>query len=101
MLVCSSVVLIGSGYEAAAAFGAPGVPVTLQAGAAAVDVTPVEFPVIVNGMVEERTASAAHDRLMARALVLDDGTVRLAIVIVDSLMLPRDLLDEVKQKLRC
>lgn len=98
MLVCSSVVLIGSGYEAAAAFGAPGVPVKLQAGAAAVDVTPVEFPVIVNGMVEERTASAAHDRLMARALVLDDGSVRLAIVIVDSLMLPRDLLDEVKQE---
>ena len=70
----------------------------LRAGAAQVDVTPIAFPVIVNGMVEERTAERAADVLMSRALVLDDGAVRLAIVVVDSLMLPRELIDDVKQQ---
>lgn len=69
-----------------------------RAGAAQVDITPTEFPVIVNGMVEERTAERAADALMSRALVLDDGSVQLAIVVVDSLMLPRELLDDVKQQ---
>lgn len=68
-----------------------------RAGAAAVDITPVEFPVIVNGYFVQRTADRAHDRLMARALVLDDGRLRLALVVVDSLMIPRSLLDEAKR----
>src|SRR4051794_37854998 len=67
-----------------------------RAGAAAVDMTPTTFPVRVNGMFEERTATKAHDPLHARALVLDDGTTRVAIVIVDSCMLPRELLDKAK-----
>jgi len=44
----------------------------LRAGAAAVDITPARFPVIVNGYFQERLADQAHDRLMSRALVLDD-----------------------------
>ncbi len=68
-----------------------------RAGAAAIDITPTKFPVIVNGMFDERTADSAQDRLMARALVLDDGTTRLAIVVVDSLMIPAELLDQAKQ----
>ena len=68
-----------------------------RAGAAAVDITPTEFPVISNGMFEQRTASGIVDRLMSRALVLDDGQSRLAIVVVDSLMINRELLDEVKE----
>jgi hypothetical protein len=67
-----------------------------RAGAAAVDITPPTFPVIVNGMFEERTATKAVDPLHARALVLDDGTTRVAIVIVDSCMMPRELLDKAK-----
>jgi hypothetical protein len=67
-----------------------------RAGAAAVDITPTTFPVIVNGMFEERTATKAVDPLHARALVLDDGTTRLALVIVDSCMMPRELLDKAK-----
>jgi len=39
---------------------------TFRAGAAAVDITPTKFPVIVNGMFDERTATRAHDRLMSR-----------------------------------
>ena len=68
----------------------------LRAGAAAVDVTPPEFPVIVNGSFLSRTASKAHDPLFARALVLDDGRTKLAIAVVDSCMMPRALLDRAK-----
>ena len=41
-------------------------PHIFQAGAAMVDITPIVFPVLVNGMVEERTATTAHDVLMSR-----------------------------------
>jgi len=68
-----------------------------QAGVFAVDVTPTEFPVIVNGYFQEQSADRDLDRLMSRALILDDGKIRLAIVVVDSLMLPRSLLDQAKQ----
>ena len=68
----------------------------LRAGASAVDITPTEFPVIVNGMFEERKADKALDPLFAKCIVLDDGTTRLAIVVADSCMMPRDLLDEAK-----
>lgn len=70
----------------------------LQAGAAAVDVNPTQYPVRVNGMVEERTAEGAADTLLSRALVLDDGQVKLAIVVVDNLMMPRSLLDDAKER---
>lgn len=71
-----------------------------RAGAYAIDVTPERFPVVVNGMFTERTAAAAHDRLHARCLALDDGTTRVVLAIVDSLMMPRELLDEVKEAVR-
>ncbi len=73
-------------------------PAGIRAGAAMVDITPTVFPVIVNGMVEERTATMAHDALMARAVVLDDGKEHIAIVVVDSLMLTRAMLDDVKEQ---
>ncbi len=69
---------------------------SVLAGAAAVDVTPEKFPVIVNGMFLSRTADKAFDPVFARALVLDDRTTRLAIVVVDSCMMPRELLDRAK-----
>ena len=60
------------------------------------DVTPTHYPVIVSGMFEERTADRDVDPLFARAFVLDDGATRIAIVVVDSCMLPRELLDAAK-----
>jgi hypothetical protein len=48
-------------------------------------------------MFEERSADRASDALHARAIVLDDGKTQLAIVVVDSLMLPRELLDAAKE----
>lgn len=67
-----------------------------RAGAAAVDVTPERFPVVVNCGFAEASGAAARDRLHARALVLDDGSTRLAVVVVDSCMMPREFLDRVK-----
>ncbi|MEO8428838.1 MAG: LamG-like jellyroll fold domain-containing protein [Verrucomicrobiota bacterium] len=67
-----------------------------RAGAGVSDITPTNFPVIVNAMFTERNANRAHDPLRARCLVLDDGTTRLAIAVVDTCMMPRDLLDQAK-----
>ena len=71
-------------------------PPELRAGAYAMDVTPETFPISVNGGFADRKATSAHDPLHARCLVLDDGTTKLAIVIVDSCMIPRELMDEAK-----
>lgn len=68
----------------------------LRGGAAIVDVTPVQFPVNVNGGMTSRTATEITTPVQARALVLDSGEERVAIVVVDSCMMPRDFLDDVK-----
>ncbi|MEK6235117.1 MAG: hypothetical protein N2C14_10415, partial [Planctomycetales bacterium] len=68
-----------------------------RAGAFAVNVSPTAFPVNVNGGMRERTATKIVDPLHARCLVLDDGTTKIAIAVVDSCMIPRDLLDQAKQ----
>jgi hypothetical protein len=67
-----------------------------RAGAFAIDITPQELPVLVNGGVRERIANQVHDPLHARCLVLDDDTVQLAIAVVDSCLIPRSLADEAK-----
>ncbi|MHC4206265.1 MAG: hypothetical protein ACYSTT_16565, partial [Planctomycetota bacterium] len=71
-------------------------PKVFRAGAFAIDITPLELPVIVNGGVRERLADKVHDPLHARCLVLDDGTKQLAIAVVDNCIIPRSLADEVK-----
>ncbi len=43
------------------------------------------------------TARRAEGALHARAIALDDGTRRIAIAVVDSLMMPREFLDRVKE----
>lgn len=77
---------------------APTVLPQLRAGVAAVDITPTEFPRIISGGFLENRAQVAHDRLFVRALVLDDGRTQLALVVVDTLMMPRRLLDQAKQQ---
>ncbi|HEY8503328.1 MAG TPA: hypothetical protein VIL46_02020, partial [Gemmataceae bacterium] len=80
----------------AAAVDPPGI----RAGAFAMDVTPPAemFPISVNGGMTDRKATAAHDRLHARCLVLDDGKTKLAIAVVDSCMIPREILDAAKAR---
>jgi glycosyltransferase involved in cell wall biosynthesis len=78
----------------------------LQAGAAAVDITPRNSPpnppsIVAGGFLEGR-ADRVHDPLLVRAIVLDDGggegraAVRIALVVVDSCMMPQTLIDEAK-----
>ena len=69
----------------------------LQAGAAAVDVTPNEYPLYMPGGFSENPATSAHDPLHARALVLSDGTTMLAMVVLDNLGASPEVLEEAKQ----
>ena len=88
LVLAVAVVVLASTGEGANVF---------RAGASAVDITPPKFPVIVNGMFLERIAEKAYDRIYTRSLVMDDGAVRVAVVVVDSCMMPRDLLDQAKE----
>ncbi|MDI9444389.1 MAG: hypothetical protein QM844_09500, partial [Planctomycetota bacterium] len=67
-----------------------------RAGAAEVDISPPRLPVVVSGGFLEGTGGELRDRLCARGIVLDDGQNRLALVVVDNLMMPREMLDQVK-----
>ena len=73
---------------------------SFRAGAHVEDISPTNFPVIVNAMFTERSASKVVDPLHARALVIDDGDTRIAFCIVDTCMMARDLIDEAKELAR-
>ena len=68
-----------------------------RAGAAVVDITPEEFPVLVVGGFLSRKAHQVTDRLYARCLVMDNGATRVSLTVVDSCVLPAELLNEVKR----
>ena len=70
----------------------------LRAGAAAVDISPQTLPAIMNGGFLQRSANRVIDPLSARALVLDDGKETIAIVIVDSCMIPTAVCDDIKRR---
>jgi len=69
----------------------------LLAGAAQVDVTPTWWPVIVNCFMLERQASSVASPIYAKAVVLTRGDVKTAMVVVDSCMMPRELIDAAKR----
>jgi hypothetical protein len=52
--------------------------------------------VLVNGGMTSRNATGVTDPLYAKALVLANGKTEIAIVVVDSCMMPRPMLDEAK-----
>ncbi len=68
----------------------------VTAGAAVVDVTPEKLPVLVNGGMVSRSLSVVKTRVNARALVVSDSREWIAIVVVDSCMMGRAFLDDVK-----
>ena len=68
----------------------------IRAGACAVDISPTSLPVRVNGGFLQSQASTIKDAIQARCLVLDDGRTQLAIVVVDTCMIPRELIDRAK-----
>jgi len=67
-----------------------------RAGAVSLDVTPKQFPVLINGGMTSRSATGVNDPIYAKALVLADGKTEIAIVVVDSCMMPRPILDKAK-----
>ena len=87
-LVLSAFLLAAPDFTQAAA---------LRAGAAKIDITPEKWPVSMVGQFYARGATNAFDRLHSRAIVLDDGETRLAIVVVDNCLIPRNILDESKR----
>src|SRR5688572_22301585 len=85
-------------FVVVALFCAPGslTAASFRAGAYAVDISPTGFPVRVNAMFTERSADKIVDPLLAKALALDDGSTRLVLCVVDTCMMPRDLIDRAK-----
>ena len=69
-----------------------------RAGASQVDVAPQAWPVRVNAMFTERTADHVEDSLWAKSLSLERGDVNLIVCVVDTCMMPRDLIDEAKKQ---
>jgi len=84
----------------AASSGAKAEPKLFRAGACAIDVAPAAFPVLVNGGFLQNQATRLNDPVHAKCIVLDDGATRLAIVVVDTCMMPRELLDRAKELAR-
>lgn len=67
-----------------------------RAGAARVDITP-DLGILIVGGFNPTPATHVHDPLFARTLVLDDGAMRLAFVIVDNVGVPQVVCDEAKR----
>jgi hypothetical protein len=47
--------------------------------------------------MRDRIVQTVHDELHVRSLVLDDGTTKLAFAVVDSCMVPKEIIDAAKQ----
>lgn len=73
-------------------------PVAFRAGAATSNITP-RLGASINGGMTNNITTHVHDELHARCLVLDDGRTKLAFVVVDSCMVPRDVVQEAKRQI--
>ena len=69
----------------------------LRAGAATSNITPLMGVPLDGTIMQIGPAKDVHDELHARAIVLDDGTSKLAIVIVDNTMISGNILDRAKE----
>ncbi len=68
-----------------------------RAGASTSNITPPLGKGIVGNFGNPPPAKHIHDQLHARSLVLDDGTTQLVFVVIDNLMVDREVLDEAKR----
>jgi hippurate hydrolase len=75
----------------------------IKVGFGDVDVTPNigkdQKPVFLAGFGENRRATGVHDPIMARAIVLDDGKQKIAMVSVDVVGLFHPVIERVRKKL--
>ena len=69
----------------------------LRAGAAAIDITPTVLPAPIGNGWTRQMVDRVNDPLWARALVLDDGVTKLAMVVVDSTLVSREIYDDAKR----
>ncbi|MFP6619376.1 MAG: neutral/alkaline non-lysosomal ceramidase N-terminal domain-containing protein [Pirellulaceae bacterium] len=70
---------------------------TFRAGAATADITPAKGVLLDGPISKNGPVTGVHDRLHARALVLDDGETRVGIVICDACMIGRDVFDQARK----
>ena len=92
--------LLGCALGASGPLDATGASKAFRAGAFAMDVTPTNYPVVINGGFLAAFAQSAVDRLHARCLVLDDGQTRVGLCVLDSCLIPRELADQVKVEIQ-
>jgi len=71
-----------------------------RAGVAASNITPWLGDGLVGNFGTPPPAEYVHDELYARCFVLDDGSTRIALVVVDNLHIERDVLDEAKRQVK-
>lgn len=74
-----------------------GEELTFRAGTSIVEVTPLKFPISMTGSFTDRKATYAQDPLHARCLVLDDGRIRVALVVCVSCLIPQEVFDVAKK----
>lgn len=67
-----------------------------EAGLAAVDITPEEWPVTLRGSFSPKGTESAHDPLHARSLAVRNGDGRAVMTVVDILYMDQDTLDKIK-----
>jgi len=73
---------------------------TLQIGYAQATITPaLDRPVYLAGFGQNRTAESVHDDLYVRALALVHGGIRLVVVALDLIGLPRQHCQELEQRI--
>ena len=77
---------------------APTTEAAFQAGAAKTDITPNWFPVLVNGSMTSRSVDTVTSPISARSVALSDHSTTIVMVVVDSCMIPRDLIDRAKAR---
>lgn len=72
------------------------IPPSIQAGAHSIDISPEKLPAISNGGFTQRIHDKVLDPLHARCFVFKSGKETVAIAVVDSCMIPRDVCNEAK-----
>ena len=72
----------------------------LRAGAATYNYITPSLGCSLAGSMRNRIADEVHDELHVRSLVLDNGSTRLALAIVDSCVVPRKIIDRAKELIR-
>ncbi len=81
-------------------FGADPLPSgSVRAGAYAQDISPTQWPVWVDGGITAVQTDRLQDPLHARALVIENGHAKLAIVVVDSCTMPVPYVTAIRQSI--